>query len=493
MELKTQLRTHKTPLPPVFLILLILLNGSASVRAQGETVEAVLRNRTDLSNFVASLGSNSPQLLARLGNASVQSTVFAPLNQGKPFNLSAPLLAYHVADQRYLFPTNLTDGALVPSLLQLQSLNNGFQQLKVAVTNSMVSIDGVTVKQVNITASNGVIHVLGAVLPLPIPLSQVLSGDQFSTLKSLFGLVNLTLSAASTLFAPTDAAFRALRASQPALYGYLTSGDNSTFNDLTNVLQYHTLREVLYAGDIPPGSKQYITFDNQSVTITKEVVNNSASVKLNSSSTSANVTGVNTLASDGVLHTIDSLLVPNNFDFTFQKIFLGLNNTLFLTLLSEANLTKYLQEDCTFFAPTRTAWENAEASDYSSSPLRLVNVLSSFIYVGPPPSLTPNTNLTMLSNKTLHIGNDSTLTLLGEKGEARIVGSAIKASNQGRVVQINQVLGVNQRDPGFSKATIGWIIVGGMGGILLLAAIAVAVVWYIKRRRLGYETINGEA
>jgi hypothetical protein len=43
-----------------------------------------------------------------------------------------------------------------------------------------------------------------------------------------------------------------------------------------------------------------------------------------------------------------------------------------------------------------------------------------------------------------------------------------------------------------SKKTIGWIIVGGMGGILLLAAVVVAVVWYVKRKRAdSYEVING--
>ena len=38
---------------------------------------------------------------------------------------------------------------------------------------------------------------------------------------------------------------------------------------------------------------------------------------------------------------------------------------------------------------------------------------------------------------------------------------------------------------------IGWIIVGAMGGVLALAAIVVAVLWYAKRKRATYEVING--
>lgn len=149
--------------------------------------------------------------------------------------------------------------------------------------------------------------------------------------------------------------------------------------------------------------------------------------------------------------------------------------------MARANLTKYLDGNssachnnlrliclsftgsCTIFAPSQEAWQKAEESDYSG-PSRLVDVLSSFIYLGSVSQLSPvlelahfvykwnlnndlhspkNMSLTMLNNKTLHVGNDSTLTLIGEQGSAHVIGSAIKASN-GFVYSIDQVLGVSQ-------------------------------------------------
>jgi hypothetical protein len=125
----------------------------------------------------------------------------------------------------------------------------------------------------------------------------------------------------------------------------------------------------------------------------------------------------------------------------------------------------------------------------------------------------------MLSNKTVHVLNNS-LTLEGEAqlGSAHVVGHVTDGSN-GYVYTVDQVLGVALASDGIppplrftssvprsapssccfrlchtdslSKATIGWIIVGGMGGILLLAALIVAIVWYVKRKRTDYEVING--
>jgi len=461
------------------------------VSAQGTILE-VLRNQTRFSDLASSVDA-SALVRARLGNESVDSTVFAPVDQKAPFNLTEPLLTYHLVDGRHL-AANLSDGELLPSLLRLSSLSNKPQQLKVSIDgNGTVSINGVRVKQADIAASNGAIHALESVLPLPGALAKAL--DAFPTLKSLVAAANLTLPASSlTVFAPTEAAFASLKRQNPALLGYLTSTANGSQADLAKVLKYHVVREVLYAQDIALGSQQANTLADESVTITKAVVNNSAEVTLNSSSTSARVEAVDTLASDGVLHSINSVLVPNGFVFSLRKILIGLNDTTLLRLLDQANLTNCLTDDCryTIFAPSQEAWAKADESDYGRTTARLASVLMSHIYPAPLPSLSQNMTLTMLSNKTVHIVNN-TLTLEGDArlGSAHLLGSVTAGSN-GYAYAIDQVLGVAlASDDSLSKATIGWIIVGGMGGVLLLAAVVVAVVWYVKRRRADYEVING--
>jgi uncharacterized surface protein with fasciclin (FAS1) repeats len=472
-------------------LLVCLACAFLCVSAQGTILE-VLRNQTRFSDLASSVDA-SALVRARLGNGSVDSTVFGPVDHKAPFNLTEPLLTYHLVDGRYL-AANLSDGELLPSLLRLSSLSNQPQQLKVSIDgNGTVSINGVRVQQADIAASNGAIHALESVLPLPGSLAKAL--DAFPTLKSLVAAANLTLPAASsTVFAPTEAAFASLKRQNPALLGYLTSAANGSQADLATVLKYHVLGEVLYAQDIALGSQQANTLADQSVTITKAVVNNSVEVTLNSSSTSARVEAVNTLASDGVLHSINSVLVPNGFVFSLRKILVGLNDTTLLRLLDQANLTSCLTEDCgyTIFAPSQEAWEKADESDYGRTTARLASVLKSHIYPAPLPALSQNMTLTMLSNKTVHIVNN-TLTLEGDArlGSAHLLGSVTAGSN-GYAYAIDQVLGVAlASDDSLSKATIGWIIVGGMGGVLLLAAVVVAVVWYVKRRRADYEVING--
>jgi uncharacterized surface protein with fasciclin (FAS1) repeats len=470
-------------------VLFFLCLGGAVIHAQDLTLLEVLHNQTRFSTYSGFLDA-SAALEARLGDRSVASTVFAPIDQKPSFNLTQAELNYTIADHRYL-AANLSDGDLVPSLLQLTTLDNGYQQLKVSVTNGTVYINGVRVQQANIIASNGAVHALASVLPLPGPLTEALTA--FPTLKSLLAVANITLPAGSTVFAPADAAFVGLQRTNPALFGYLTSGNNESHDDLGMVLKYHVLEEVLYAQNIRMGSEPKNTLAGQTVTLTRAVLNNTTEVTLNSSSSTAVVEAVNTLASDGVLHTINSVLVPNGFVFDLRKILIGLNDTTLLRLLAQANLTSCLTESCqyTIFAPTQEAWQRADESGYRSTS-QLASVLKSHIYPHPLASLSQNMSLTMLSNKTVHILNNS-LTLEGEAklGAARLVGHVTEGAN-GYVYAIDQVLGVAlASDDSLSKATIGWIIVGGMGGILLLAALIVAIVWYVKRKRTDYEVING--
>jgi len=225
----------------LFVCLLAVLCAHAQ---ETTTIMEVLRNQTRFSDFTRSVDAVET-LRARLSNATVESTVFAPINQSAGFNLTETQIAYHLVDGRYL-AANLSDGELVPSLLKLATLNNRAQQLKVSIgANATVAINGVPVRQADIVATNGVIHALSSVLSLPGPLVAALDG--FPTLKSLIVAANITLPAASTVFAPAEAAFTKLRLHNPALFGYLASGANESRTDLEMVLRYHALHEVLYA------------------------------------------------------------------------------------------------------------------------------------------------------------------------------------------------------------------------------------------------------
>ncbi|TSA86092.1 fasciclin domain-containing protein [Deinococcus detaillensis] len=125
----------------------------------------------------------------------------------------------------------------------------------------------------------------------------IVNDDRFGTLRSLLSDADLTetlMGGTYTLFAPTDEAFAkvdpdtlAKIASDPAL--------------LKQVLLYHVVAGNL-TGEQVTGSTQLASAEGQSLNVTKDGNN----VKIND----ATVTAVDMKASNGVVHVIDSVLIP---------------------------------------------------------------------------------------------------------------------------------------------------------------------------------------
>jgi len=99
-----------------------------------------------------------------------------------------------------------------------------------------------------------------------------------------------------TVFAPTNAAFAKVPAD--ALQGLLA--DPAA---LKNVLLRHVLGSVVKAEDIPKGSTEVDTLSGEKITVTK----NYNGVSIKSSAGSANVIIPNVMASNGVVHAVDSV------------------------------------------------------------------------------------------------------------------------------------------------------------------------------------------
>ncbi|MCX6385867.1 MAG: fasciclin domain-containing protein [Solirubrobacterales bacterium] len=134
-----------------------------------ETIEAVATGNKDLSTLVtalkaAGIGSD----LAKTG----PYTVFAPTNAAfadiqstvdtllKPDNKTdlQQVLAYHVVSGTYT-AADLTDGQ------KLKTLEG--QDLTVSIKDGVVKVNDATVEATDITASNGVVHVINKVLVPP--------------------------------------------------------------------------------------------------------------------------------------------------------------------------------------------------------------------------------------------------------------------------------------------------------------------------------------
>jgi transforming growth factor-beta-induced protein len=172
----------------------------------------------------------------------------------------------------------------------------------VKITDELLTTANVTTA--DLRASNGVIHVIDKVLVPPgvfnvVQMAQL--NPNFSTLVGAVvsaGLVNALSDPAATLtvFAPTNDAFAAI-ASTVA---------NLSTPELSTVLQYHVLTSVVESSGIPFGTPVN-TLANQAITITDPL----APKITDTTATQANIVAVDINASNGVIHVIDKVLLPN--------------------------------------------------------------------------------------------------------------------------------------------------------------------------------------
>jgi uncharacterized surface protein with fasciclin (FAS1) repeats len=179
-----------------------------------------------------------------------------------------------------------------------------------------VSINGAKVTTPDVAASNGVIHIIDRlILPPASNLVTYLQGDaNYSLLVQAVVTADLvtTLQGAGpfTVFAPSNAAFEALGAPYSTVAGI--KGLNATqIAALRNILLYHVVgarvfSQNLKAGAVPTAlaTKSVTIGLDSGVKVTGLAAGNVASVVLSP------VTRFNVVTTNGIIHTIDKVLLP---------------------------------------------------------------------------------------------------------------------------------------------------------------------------------------
>ena len=219
-----------------------------------------------------------------LGIETVESLTDEQLNS---------VLTYHVLDGE------VPSSALQPT--QTVAALNG-ENLFITLENDEVMVNGTgSVTSADINTENGVIHAVNQVL-LPDAFGNVVDNAvkryELTTLVDLVTEQNLaeTLTASDaeyTVFAPTNAAFESISSTLSTL----------TDQQVTNTLLYHVLATAVESGDLAE-SQQVMTLNNDEeilIEVSEGVVtiNGSATVQI------ADVAGTN-----GVIHIIDEVLIP---------------------------------------------------------------------------------------------------------------------------------------------------------------------------------------
>jgi len=212
------------------------------------------------------------------------------------------VLTYHVVAGR-------VTAADVVKLHSAQTVQG--EDVTIDAANGMVKINDATVTKADIMASNGVIHAIDTVIlppsmtaqaPAPMATADIVdtavAAGNFTTLATALkaaGLVD-TLKGPGpfTVFAPTDAAFAKLPSG--TLNSLLANPDQ-----LRMVLTYHVVAGADTAAAVAQ-LQQAATVEGEDVTIQST----DGTVKIND----ATVTTPDIMASNGIIHVIDTVLLP---------------------------------------------------------------------------------------------------------------------------------------------------------------------------------------
>ena len=411
------------------LVLSLMLNGcnknddggpsgdGDTVKNEGSTdghmpdILALAQAESTLTSLIAALTAAEADLVQTLSGEG-PFTVFAPSNEAfstffrelegyaslNDFDeasekaLLAEILKYHVIGDAAVFAADLSDGDL---LATFQGAN-----LEVTIENDVLLTDatGVATELIGAdnAASNGVVHIVDKVLVpqdildvlFPKPNLPELIAD--SEALSLFleaiektGLNDeLAAEGPLTVFAPSNEAIE-------ELFDFLGVGF-ATFDDFDNSLELRVLRDLLkyhliegrvLSSDLEPGNVPTL-LDGETLQIS---TTGGAFTIVDSTGENANLTSVDNEASNGVVHIIDKVLIPQFvLDFIGDRTGQSESNTISdlvsgsedFSLLKQAlvitGLLDTLEEEGPFtvFAPSKEAFEQllffAGASQFES-------------------------------------------------------------------------------------------------------------------------------
>ncbi len=290
----------------------VLLPPADEAMAPTMSIAEIAAGNEDFATLVAALSAAGlVDTLAGEGNF----TVFAPTNAAfaaLPEGTIDALLADPTGDLTQILLYHVVDGvALAADVVGLDSVTTlQGEPVSIAVVDGNVILnDSVMVSATDIMATNGVIHVIDAVL-LPsaeeamapdMSIAEIAAGDEtFSTLVAALSAAGLVDTLAGegdfTVFAPTNDAFAALpEGTVDALLADPTG-------DLTQILLYHVVAGAAMASDVV-GLDSVETLQGAPISI--EVVD--GGVRLNDAVT---VLTTDIAATNGVIHVIDGVLLP---------------------------------------------------------------------------------------------------------------------------------------------------------------------------------------
>jgi transforming growth factor-beta-induced protein len=275
------------------------------VAATDQTVAEYAVSDPDFSILVQALTKAD---LVDVLNGAGNFTVFAPTNAAftalfaqlgvsgisdLSVETLTPILLYHVlgTEKKAAMITSGYYSTLSPA-------QGNFASMEITVSDGVYIDKDTKVTAADVDVKNGVIHVIDKVLLPPSVVDIALDNSNFSILVQAVVKANLveTLSTAGpfTIFAPTNAAFEALFTTLG-----VTGVADLTAEQLTPILLYHVVSGNVRSSALADGSVETL---NGPIEITL-----SPSPKINGTT---NIVATDVQGTNGVVHVIDSVLLP---------------------------------------------------------------------------------------------------------------------------------------------------------------------------------------
>jgi uncharacterized surface protein with fasciclin (FAS1) repeats len=279
-----------------------------------ENVAEVSSNFADLStlatalaaaNLTGTLSGKGPFTLFAPSNeafAKLDKALLAALLDPKNIDKLTEVLTYHVA-AGIVKSTDLTNAE------QIKTVEG--EKVTVSITNGNIDINNAQVIIPDIAATNGVVHIIDAVLIPPgfAPPSYknivelAAATADLSTLVDALKAANLTAVLSTkgpfTVFAPTNEAFAKL---DKALLAKLLEPENVA--TLTDLLTYHVVAAELTSMELK-NDRNIKTLEGMMVKVTAD----GSHIKIND----AQVITPNVIATNGIVQVIDAVLIPPGF------------------------------------------------------------------------------------------------------------------------------------------------------------------------------------
>jgi transforming growth factor-beta-induced protein len=280
--------------------------------------------------------------------------------------------------------------------------------------------------------------------PANLPTENIMEivdgNDDVATLKAAIDAAGLRTTLEGdgpfTVFAPTDAAFTALEMANPGIIDYLLENTE----ELTKVLTYHVVAGNVLSTDLTSGDVPTLNGENVTIDLSNGVMVNDATV-----------TGADVLATNGVIHVINKVLVPSNLvlpEPVDQKIMEIVDATAAVSTLKTAIDVAMLRETLdgdgpfTVFAPSDEAFTDFSADNPGvlefllANPDELAKVLTYHVVAGKVfSSDLTNGNVATVNGGEVVVDITNGVTING----AIVTGADIEATN-GIIHLIDEVL-----------------------------------------------------